>query len=81
VRDLVNAAPYDRHGFLVGARTVTPHGLRYELGALSVCLGNLFCDLEAGRITAADLEAGGISAPLLEATREALRTADSAVRA
>ncbi|MFI1769533.1 hypothetical protein ACH41H_47100 [Streptomyces sp. NPDC020800] len=81
VRDLVNAAPYDRHGFLVGARTVTPHGLRYELGALSVCLGNLFCDLEAGRMTAADLEAGGISVPLLEATREALRTADSAVRA
>lgn len=79
VRDLVNAAPYDRHGFLVGARTVTPHGLRYELGALSVCLGNLFCDLEAGRMTAADLEAGGISAPLLEATREALRAADSAV--
>ncbi|WP_306192484.1 hypothetical protein [Streptomyces sp. MK5] len=81
VRDLVNAAPYDRHGFLVGARPVTPHGLRYELGALSVCLGNLFCDLEAGRITAADLEAGGISVPLLEATREALRTAESAVRA
>ncbi|MGW3725372.1 hypothetical protein [Streptomyces sp. NPDC000851] len=81
VRALVNAAPYDRHGFLVGARTVTPHGLRYELGALSVCLGNLFCDLEAGRMTAADLEAGGISVTLLDATREALRTADSAVRA
>ncbi|MGW7243851.1 hypothetical protein [Streptomyces sp. NPDC054804] len=81
VRDLVNAAPYDRHGFLVGARTVTPHGLRYELGARSVCLGNLFCDLRAGRMTAADLEAGGISVPLLEATRDALRTADSAVRA
>lgn len=81
VRDLVNAAPYDGHGFLVGARTVTPHGLRYELGALSVCLGNLLCDLEAGRMTAADLEAGGISAPLLAATRKVLRTADSAVRA
>ncbi|MFG2961413.1 hypothetical protein ACGF5O_47820 [Streptomyces sp. NPDC048291] len=80
VRDLVNAAPYDRHGFLVGARTVTPHGLRYELGALLICLGNLSCDLTAGRMTAADLEAGGISVPLLEATREALRTADSAAR-
>ncbi|WP_415954358.1 hypothetical protein [Streptomyces sp. KLOTTS4A1] len=81
VRDLVNAAPYDRHGFLVGARTVTPHGLRYELGALSVCLGNLFCDLKAGRMTAFGLEAGGISVTLLDATREALRTAHSAVRA
>lgn len=81
VRDLVNAAPYDRHGFLVGARTVTPHGLRYELGALSVCLGNLLCDLSAGRMTAADLEAGGISVTLLDATREALRTADSAAQA
>ncbi|MFH9968442.1 hypothetical protein ACH4PR_45295 [Streptomyces mirabilis] len=81
VRDLVNAAPYDRHGFLVGARTVTPHGLRYELGALSVCLGNLLCDLAAGRMTAADLEAGGISVTLLDATRAALHTADSAVRA
>ncbi|MFF1626514.1 LPD29 domain-containing protein [Streptomyces sp. NPDC058272] len=81
VRDLVNAAPYDRHGFLVGARTVTPHGLRYELSALSVCLGNLLCDLSAGRLTAADLEAGGISVTLLDATREALRTADSTAQA
>jgi hypothetical protein len=32
-------------------------------------------------MTAADLEAGGISVTPLDATREALHTADSAVRA
>ncbi|MFD7379334.1 hypothetical protein ACFY13_47080 [Streptomyces mirabilis] len=81
MRDLVNAAPNDRHGFLVGARTVTPHRLRYELGALSVYLSNLNYDLQEGCITGTELEEGGISLPLLDATHQALRNAESAVRA
>ncbi|NUK53374.1 hypothetical protein HRW14_24490 [Streptomyces lunaelactis] len=75
VRDLVNAAPYDRSdggAFLVGARPVTPHGLAYELGALSVCLSNLNYDLQEGRMAAAELEEGGTSAPALRAAREQL---------
>ncbi|WP_251066138.1 hypothetical protein [Streptomyces sp. ISL-36] len=62
VRDMVNAAPYDRRdggAFLVGARPVTPHGLAYELDALSVCLSNLNHALHEGRTPAAELEEGG----------------------
>ncbi|MEV6680708.1 hypothetical protein AB0N09_28160 [Streptomyces erythrochromogenes] len=75
VRDLAVAAPYDGQGraaFLLGARPVTPHGLAYEMGALSVCLSNLDLALQEGRTEATDLQEAGTSQQALRETRQQL---------